>query len=70
MRKVITATEGHILTNGEIYGRTIYLASDVDPSGFYEITEEEYAKIMDEPSEDDATEEDYQSALAEFGVVT
>lgn len=46
MRTVITATDGHILTNGEIYGKTLYLAEGADASSFYEITEEEYERLM------------------------
>ena len=46
MRKTITASDGHILTNGEIYGTTVFLADGVDASTFYEITEEEYIQIM------------------------
>ena len=70
MRKTITATSGHILTDGTTYGKMIFLAEGVDESAFYEITEEEYAAIMaeDEPSEDDATEADYRAALKEMGV--
>lgn len=41
-RIMLTAAEGKILTNGEIYGNTIYLATDADESAFYEITEEEH----------------------------
>ena len=47
MRNVITASEGHILTNGETYGGEIYLADGVDKTAFYEITEEEYNKIIE-----------------------
>lgn len=70
MRKTITATNGHILTDGTTYGKMIFLAEGVDESAFYEITEEEYAAIAaeDEPSEDDATEADYRAALGEMGV--
>lgn len=70
MTKTIRASEGHILTNGTVYGSVIYLAEGMDASGFYEITVEEYNAIMaeDEPSEDDATVEDYQAALGEMGV--
>ncbi len=79
MRKTITASEGHILTDGEIYGETIHLADDVDASAFHEITEEEYAAIMAEQqtdelpiepsaSPDEATTEDYIAALGEMGV--
>ena len=70
MREPIVATDGHILTNGTVYGRIIYLADGMDASEFYEITEETYDEIMtdEEPGEDDATEADYISALGEFGV--
>lgn len=73
MRKTLTASEGHILTNGTAYGRIIYLADGADASLFHEITDEEYAEILaetsdSEPSPDDATEEDYIAALGEFGV--
>jgi len=46
MRNVITATEGHILTDGHVYGKVIYLAEGVDVSTFYEITKEEYREII------------------------
>lgn len=46
-RIMLTAAEGKILTNGEIYGNTIYLASGADESAFYEITEEEYKAIQE-----------------------
>jgi hypothetical protein len=42
MRNTITATEGKILTNGEIYGSTIYLADGVSAADFHEISREEY----------------------------
>ena len=41
-RIMLTADEGKILTNGEVYGSTIYLAEGADASAYYEITEEEY----------------------------
>ena len=64
MRKVIEAFEGKYLTNGEAYGRTIYLAEGVDESAFYEITEEELEAIQAE-----AEAEDYERALQRFGVM-
>ncbi len=65
MRKIITATDGHIFTDGEIFGTVIYLAEGTDGSDFYEITLEEYNAIL---TSEDATEEDYRSALCEMGV--
>lgn len=46
MRKVITASEGHVLTDGKIFAKEIYLAEGADASSFYEITEEEYERLM------------------------
>ena len=46
-RKVLEASEGMILTDGDIYGTKIYLAESVDPSTFYEITKEEHDKILE-----------------------
>lgn len=65
MRKVIEATEGHILTNGEVYGRTIYLAEGETGENFYEITDAEYEALQES---EEATAEDYQAALSKLGV--
>lgn len=49
--KAVTASEGMVATNGEIYsevGGTIYIPSSVDESEFHEITEEECNKILAE----------------------
>ena len=41
-RIVIYADEGKVLTDGEIYGKQIFLAEGVNPDDFYEITNKEY----------------------------
>lgn len=46
MRTPIIASEGKVLTNGEIYGKMIYLAEGVSAATFYEITDAEYAEIL------------------------
>ena len=51
MREYIEAREGYVLTDGEIYGKRIYLAEGVDKSAFKEITEEEYNKIQEKQTE-------------------
>lgn len=47
-RTVIYADEGKILTNGEIYGKEIFLAEGVSETDFHEITEAEYEEILNE----------------------
>lgn len=44
-RVVIYADEGKILTNGETYGRQIFLAEGELISDYNEITEERYEEI-------------------------
>ena len=58
-RLVISADEGKILTNGEMYGKSIFLAESANIEDFYEITQEEYDAIQ---------EEKYQKTLEEIGV--
>lgn len=64
-RKSIKATDGKILTNGEIFGRTIILAEALNESDFYEITEEEFETLQ---MGEEAETEDYQEALEKLGV--
>ena len=47
-RMKLTASEGHILTDGEKYGRIVYLASGDEGEKWYEITEAEYNAKMAE----------------------
>lgn len=63
---IIAAPEGYILTNGRVYGKVIRLAVGMSKDDFYEITTEEYNQRFKEDEE--ATEEDFVSALDEMGV--
>lgn len=66
---VLLADEGMMLTDGSSFGTTVRLGKGDDGTAWYEITVEEAEKRMnDEPTEDDATESDYQAALREMGV--
>lgn len=44
----MVATEGMILTNGEVYGREVYLGTGDSADNWWEITEEAYNKITEE----------------------
>lgn len=41
----LTASEDHVLTNGEVYGKEIYLGINDKVENWYEITAAEYADI-------------------------
>ena len=43
---IIYADEGKVLTNGKIFGKTIYLAEGEDEKSFWEISDEEYEKTL------------------------
>ena len=44
----LTASEGHVLTNGEAYGKEIYLGKFDSAENWHEITDAEYAEILAE----------------------
>ena len=45
-RMILYADEGKVLTDGEVYGKTVYLAEGRELSEFHEITEAEYNEIL------------------------
>lgn len=47
----ITADEGFVLTNGEVYSKEIYLGKNDSPINWWEITEYEYEQILKEEEE-------------------
>ena len=44
----LTASEGMVLTNGETFGKEVYLGTDDSVGNWSEITEEEYERIQAE----------------------
>ena len=42
----LTASKGHTLTNGEIYGKEIYLGKLDSPKNWKEITDQAYGEIL------------------------
>lgn len=67
---VLLADDGMMLTDGSSFGSVVRLGKEADETVWYEITQEEAEERMnaDIPTEDMATEADYQSALREMGV--
>lgn len=59
IRKIV-ASEGHILTNGNTYGKIVYLGVNDNPDSWTEITEEEYEALRpaNEPEEAEAIDEE------------
>ena len=70
MDNVLIAKDGMVYTDDSTYGTTIVLGKGDDGSKWYEITAEEAEarQTEDLPTEDAATEADYQAALREMGV--
>ena len=50
LRKLI-ASEGFTLTNGEAYGKEVYLGKYDSPENWHEITDAEYEAILAEKEE-------------------
>ncbi len=46
--KVLIASEGMVLTNGEAFGKSITLGKNDSPENWYEINEAEYEKLIKE----------------------
>jgi hypothetical protein len=46
MRK-LTASEGYVLTNGDVYGKEVYLGVNDSAENWHEITDAEYAEAME-----------------------
>ena len=64
-RTVLYADDGMVLTDGKVYGTTIYLAESADATSFSQISVDEY-NAMRESEQAEVT--DYESALAKLGV--
>lgn len=47
----LTASDGMVLTDGEHFGKEVFLAEDADANAWYEITEEEAEAIQKEQEE-------------------
>lgn len=45
-RKVLYAEEGRVLTDGQTYGKVIFLADGENCYNFYEILDEEYQELL------------------------
>jgi hypothetical protein len=55
-RRILNASEGMILTNGEICGVQIYLADGVDATAFHEIPMTEYEEMLAKQNEEMSSE--------------
>lgn len=45
--KKITASEGKVLTNGEVYSEEVYLGKFDSPENWHEVTAEEYNQTVE-----------------------
>lgn len=44
----LTASDGHVLTNGAVYGKTIYLGIHDNAENWHEIADAEYEAVLAE----------------------
>ena len=51
MHNILVAKEGYVYTNGETFSNVIRLGVNDKPENWYEITEEEANKILEEQQE-------------------
>ena len=51
-RVVLYASDGMVLTNGQNYGKIVYLADPIDEYSYKEITDEEYKEILEKREEE------------------
>lgn len=47
---VLTASEGHVLTNGTAYGTEIHLGATDSAANWWEVTEAEYQEFLESES--------------------
>ena len=50
-RQILYAEDGMVLTDGNVYGKVIYLAEGADATSFREITDDAYAAVLQEQEE-------------------
>jgi hypothetical protein len=62
--RVLIAADGMVYTNGEVYGKEIWLGVNDDPANWWEVDESE----MPDENDVDASEADYLAALSKLGV--
>lgn len=70
--KTIQADKGMVLTNDTAFGVVVYLGTNDSVDNWHEITKEEAERLQnaesETPTETEATEADYISALEDLGV--
>ena len=67
-RTILTADEGYVYTNGEVYGSTIYLAEGESADSFRQISREEYEAELLMENESAQNDELIEAAKIILGV--